>query len=159
MIRPARADEAAAVRDIVLESYRRYVTVIGREPGPMADDYARRIAQDQVWVLDEADDLVGVLVLEEQPDCFLLDNIAVRPDRQGFGYGRRLLDFAEDVAAKRGWDAITLYTHALMVENIAIYEARGYVVRERRREKGFDRVYMVKPLDRAADRQDKAHPA
>jgi hypothetical protein len=33
-----------------------------------------------------------------------------------------------------------------MVENIAIYTARGYVERERRSEKGFDRVYMEKRL-------------
>ncbi len=38
MIRPAQAHEAAAVREIVLSAYRRYVPVIGTEPGPMADD-------------------------------------------------------------------------------------------------------------------------
>lgn len=57
-----------------------------------------------------------------------------------------MLDFAESEAVRRGWDAITLYTNALMVENIAIYSARGYVQRECRTEKGFDRIYMVKPL-------------
>jgi GNAT superfamily N-acetyltransferase len=146
MIRPARPEEATAVREIVRSSYHHYVAVIGAEPGPMSDDYVRRIARDQVWVLDEAGDLVGVLVLEEQADCFLLDNIAVRPDRQGHGYGRTLLDFAEETAMQRGWHAITLYTNALMTQNIAIYAARGYAEQERRREKGFDRVYMVKPL-------------
>jgi len=85
-------------------------------------------------------------VLENGPDCFLLDNIAVRPGRQGLGFGRKMLDFAETEAARCGWAAITLYTNALMAENIAIYAARGYVERERRTEKGFDRVYMVKPL-------------
>ena len=63
---------------------------------------------------------------------FLLDNIAVRPDRQGRGYGRQLLNFAEAEAIRQGWNAITLYTHVLMVENIAIYTARGYAKRERR---------------------------
>jgi ribosomal protein S18 acetylase RimI-like enzyme len=87
-----------------------------------------------------------VLVLEDGRDGFLLDNIAVPPERQGQGHGRVLLDFAEAEARRRGWDAVTLYTHALMTENIALYQARGYVERERRREKGFDRVYMVKRL-------------
>jgi GNAT superfamily N-acetyltransferase len=68
----------------------------------------------------------------------------VAPDRQGRGIGRTLLDFAEAEAVRCGWGTITLYTHALMVENLAIYAARGYVERERRREKGFDRVYMEK---------------
>ena len=112
----------------------------------MLDDYAGRIAADQVWVLEEAGSIAGVLVLEDGSDCFLLDNIAVRPDRQGAGLGRALLDFAEAEAAARGWEAITLYTNALMRENIAIYAKRGYVAFDRRLEKGFDRVYMAKRL-------------
>ena len=68
-----------------------------------------------------------MLVLEEQADCFLLDNIAVAPDRQGLGYGRKLLDFAEAQAHRAGWNDITLYTNALMTDNIAIYQGRGYV--------------------------------
>ena len=147
MIRRARADEAPAVRDVVLSAYQRYVAIIGKPPGPMLDDYAARIAANQVWVLDGPDDpIAGLVVLDDSDDRFLLDNIAVRPDRQGLGYGRALLDFAEAEARRRGWGSIMLYTHALMVENIAIYAARGYVERERRQEKGFDRVYMEKKL-------------
>jgi GNAT superfamily N-acetyltransferase len=146
MIRRAEVGEADAVRDVVLAAYQRYVAVIGTAPGPMLDDYAARVAAGQVWVLPDADGIGGVLVLEDGPDCFLLDNIAVRPDRQGLGIGRTLMDFAEAEAVRCGWEAITLYTHVLMVENIAIYAARGYVERERRSEKGFDRVYMEKRL-------------
>ncbi len=147
MIRLAVAQEAGAVRDLVRAAYQHYVPVIGIEPAPMTDDYAQRIADEQVWVLIEDAALAGVLVLEEQADCFLLDNIAIAPDRQGLGYGRKLLDFAEVQAHRAGWNDITLYTNALMIDNIAIYRARGYVERERRTEEGFDRVYMVKPLD------------
>ncbi|MDB5403913.1 MAG: hypothetical protein QOD93_1575 [Acetobacteraceae bacterium] len=147
MIRKARGDEAGVVRDVVLASYQGYVALIGRPPGPMLDDYAVRVAADQVWVLEDAGEIVGVLVLEDGPDCFLLDNIAVLPGRQGFGFGRLLLNFSEAEAVRCGWDAIILYTNALMVENIAIYAARGYVERERRTEKGFERVYMEKRLE------------
>jgi N-acetylglutamate synthase-like GNAT family acetyltransferase len=146
MIRKAQTAEADAVRDVVLAAYQRYVAVIGTEPGPMLDDYRKRIAAEQVWVFEDTGSIAGVLVLEDGPDCFLLDNIAVRPDRQGLGIGRRLLDLGEAEAERCGWNRITLYTNALMVDNIAIYAARGYIERERRIEKGFDRVYMEKPL-------------
>jgi GNAT superfamily N-acetyltransferase len=112
----------------------------------MRDDYVARIAQDQVWVADESGVLVAVLVLKRLADGLLLDNIAVRGDRQGLGYGRVLLDFAESEARRQGWNAIRLYTNALMTKNIAIYSARGYVETERRIEKGFDRVYMRKSI-------------
>ena len=146
MIRPARPAEAAAVRDVVLLAYERYIAVIGTQPGPMLDDYNARIAAGQAWVLEDANTIVGVLVLEDGPDCFLLDNIAIRPDRQGSGYGRKLMDFAEAQATRRGWWEVTLYTNALMTENIAIYTKRGYIQQGRRTEKGFDRIYMVKSL-------------
>jgi GNAT superfamily N-acetyltransferase len=146
MIRAARTNEAPRVRDVVLAAYQHYVPVIGRPPAPMLDDYWSRIEAGQVWVLDDEGALAGVLVLEDGPDCFLLDNIAVRPDRQGLGLGRMLLDFTEAEAVRRGWKAVKLYTNALMVKNIAIYAGRGYVERERRTEKGFERVYMEKRL-------------
>ena len=146
MIRPARADEAGVVRDVVLSAYQRYVAVIGQAPGPMLDDYAARIAADQVWVVDDERGIAGILVLEDAPEHVLLDNIAVRPDRQGAGIGRLLLDFAEAEAVRRGRTAIVLYTNVLMVENIAIYAGRGYAEQERRTEQGFDRVYMRKRL-------------
>jgi GNAT superfamily N-acetyltransferase len=143
--RPDRHEDSA-VRSIVTAAYQRYVPVIGTRPGPMLDDYAARIAADQVWVLAKGQTLLGVLVLAEDGDTFLLDNIAIHPDHQGAGYGRVLLDFAEDEARRRGWGRIVLYTNVMMTDNIAIYAKRGYVERERRREKGFDRVYMVKTL-------------
>ncbi|MBS0642933.1 MAG: GNAT family N-acetyltransferase [Proteobacteria bacterium] len=146
MIRLALPQEASAVRDLVRAAYQHYVPRIGREPMPMTDDYGQRIADGQCWVLIDDAALAGVLVLEEQEDCFMLENIAVAPDRQGQGLGRVLLDFAETQAYRAGWDAITLYTNVKMTENIAIYRARGYEERERRGEHGFERVYMVKPL-------------
>lgn len=112
----------------------------------MLDDYPKRIAEGQVWVLADADGIVGILVLEETPDGFLLDNIAVAPGQQGKGHGRALLEFAEARAKHRGWHEIRLYTNALMTENIALYRRIGYVESARVTEKGFDRVYMTKRL-------------
>ena len=146
MIRKAQPADAKAVRDVVLAAYQHYLPVIGRPPAPMLDDYEARIAAGETWVLEDAGGIAGVLVLEDGPDCFMLENIAVRPDRQGLGFGRMLLDFTEAEARRRAWESVTLYTNALMVRNIAIYTAHGYVETMRRSEKGFERVYMAKRL-------------
>jgi ribosomal protein S18 acetylase RimI-like enzyme len=145
-IRIAAAADAVSVQAIVDAAYRSYIPRIGKPPGPMLDDYAKRIADGQVWKLDCAGDIVGILVLEETPDGLLLDNIAVAPDQQGMGHGRRLLEFAEAETTRRGWNEIHLYTNALMAENIALYRRIGYVETSRITEKGFDRVYMTKRL-------------
>ena len=146
MIRPAAQPEAPIVRDVVHAAYAHYIPRIGKPPGPMLDDYARRIADKQAWVLEDAERVVGVLVLEETPGGLLLDNIAVRPECHGKGYGRTLIEFAEAEAKRRGYRQISLYTHMLMTENIALYQRVGFVETHRVSEKGYDRVYMTKQL-------------
>jgi GNAT superfamily N-acetyltransferase len=147
LIRLALPGEANAVRTLVREAYAHYVTRLGREPGPMQDDYAQRIADGQVWVLEEEGQLLGVVVLTERPESFLLQNVAVAPAAQGKGYGRRLITFAEEAARLRGHEELQLYTNLLMVENIALYQHLGFREIGRIREHGFDRVYMAKPVE------------
>jgi len=146
MIRAARPDEAASIQSIVLAAYGHYVERIGKPPGPMHDDYERRIAAAQTWVLEDGGEIVGLIVLEETPEFLLLDNIAVRPAAQGKGFGQALIAFAEREAIRRGYGELRLYTHVLMVENIALYQRLGFAEIGRVREKGFDRVYMAKRL-------------
>ena len=146
MIRPALESDVQLFREIVDAAYRHYIPRIGKPPGPMLDDYARRVADRQAWVLEDAGRAVGILVLEETSSGFLLDNIAVLPDCQGRGYGRRLIEFAEAEARRRGFIDIHLYTHALMIENIALYQRIGFTETRRVNEKGYDRVYMTKRL-------------
>jgi ribosomal protein S18 acetylase RimI-like enzyme len=146
LVRAAVSGDAEAVREIVDAAYRAYIPRIGKPPGPMLDDYSKRIVNGQVWVLDGVDSLAGVLVLKETPTGLLLDNIAIAPDQQGKGQGRILLEFAEAHAVHLGWREIQLYTNALMTENIALYGKIGYIETGRVTEKGFDRVYMTKRL-------------
>lgn len=146
MIRPAVATDAHAVATVVDEAYRPYIARIGKPPGPMGDDYAALIAVGKVWVLERDGIIAGILVLEETAAGFLLDNVAVRPALHGHGLGRQLVAFAENEARRRGYDAIILYTHVMMTENIALYLRLGFVETGRVSEKGFDRVYMRKPL-------------
>lgn len=146
VIRPAEPADVDTVREVVRAAYAHYIARIGKPPGPMLDDYARRIADSQAWVLEHAGRIAGVLVLEAQTDSLLLDNIAVHPQNQGSGHGRTLMAFAEAEARRRGFAEIRLYTHVLMTENQALYRRLGYVETGRVTEKGFDRVYMAKLL-------------
>lgn len=144
------AADAPVVAVCVAAAYGMYVARIGKPPGPMLDDDAAVIANHWVFVLTEAGAeagaVVGALVLIPQADGLLLDNVAVHPDHQGRGLGRRLIDFAEAEALRRGHAALDLYTHEAMTENIAMYRALGYAKTGRRIELGYPRVYMRKPL-------------
>jgi ribosomal protein S18 acetylase RimI-like enzyme len=145
-IRPARPTDADAIAACVAAAYAIYVTRMGKRPGPMLDDYAKVIAHHRVFVLVGAE-IAGVLVLIDQEDGgLLLDNVAIHPDVQGKGLGRRLIAFAEDEARRQGHGALDLYSHVTMTESIALYLTLGYEETERRVVRGYDRVYMRKDL-------------
>jgi hypothetical protein len=55
---------------------------------------------------------------------------------------------AEAEARRAGLDAIHLYTHEQMSENLALYSRIGYVEYDRRSQGGFSLVYMRKRLER-----------
>lgn len=148
IIRLAESDDHPAVAAIVASAYAHYVDRIGRRPGPMLDDYAAQIQARQLYVLDNAGVIDGVLVLVREDGAMLLHNIAVRPGAQGHGFGRALLEFAERAAREAGYPAIRLYTNVAMIENIALYSRIGYVETHRTEEAGFRRVYMTKSLER-----------
>jgi ribosomal protein S18 acetylase RimI-like enzyme len=76
----------------------------------------------------------------------LLDNVAVRPEAQGRGHGRRLLAFAEDEARRQGYRCIRLYTHMLMTENLILYPRLGYIETHRGEQNGYSRVFLEKSL-------------
>ena len=145
-LRPATRSDAASVAALVDAAYGHYVERIGMLPRPMTDDYAAVISDRQVTVAEHDGAIVGVVVLTVTDEGFLIDNIAVHPSRRRTGLGRALLQFAEAEARRAGFDAIHLYTHEKMTENLALYARLGYVEDERRPENGFARVFMSKRL-------------
>jgi GNAT superfamily N-acetyltransferase len=147
-IRPARAADLPAVRAVVDAAYTIYLPRLGKPPGPMLDDHAARIGSGRLWVLEAAEGVVGVLVVLERDDHLLMDNVAVLPAHQGRGLGRMLVAFAEAEARRCGHPELRLYTHELMVENIAFYGRLGFAENHRAEEKGYRRVYMSKVVRR-----------
>jgi GNAT superfamily N-acetyltransferase len=121
--RLARADDVPQLEAIVDAAYAKYIPRIGMRPIPMDDDYAARVERAEAWVLGDVDALI-VLVPDEE--WLLVDNVAVRPDLQGRGLGRRLLAFAEEEARRRGYAEVRLYTNEKMTENRALYARLGY---------------------------------
>lgn len=146
MIRTAREDDRAGVEAVVRAAYAPYVARMGREPGPMGDDYGALIAAGQVRVLEDELGIAGVLVLIPEADALLLDNVALADRARGRGFGRRLVAHAEAEARDAGLRRLRLYTHVLMTENHTLYAHLGFHETHRATQKGFERVFMEKPL-------------
>lgn len=146
VIRPAEPADAAAIAACVTAAYSVYLDRMDKPPGPMLDDYEQIIADHRVFVLEGPEGLAGALVLIDQDGGLLLDNVAIHPDCQGRGLGRRLVAFAEDEARRLGHESLDLYSHVTMTESIALYVSLGYLEFDRRVVRGYDRVYMRKTL-------------
>lgn len=135
-----------AIEEIVREAYSPYIGRIGREPGPMLDNYEVLIGEGRVYVLELHGRIHGLLVLIPEREAMLLDNVAVASFARGTGVGRSLLEYAERTATAAGYPSIRLYTHETMTENIALYTRIGYTETHRAEEKGLKRVFMAKRL-------------
>lgn len=148
MLRPATAEDAAAVRALTRAAYAKWVPMIGREPKPMQADYERAVREHRIDLALLADELAGLIETIEQPDHLLIENVAVAPAFQGRGLGRRLMAHAEQLAADLGRAEIRLYTNARFTENVALYRRLGYRIdREESGPLGVT-VYMSKAAAR-----------
>ena len=143
-LRQASAADLPVVREIVTAAYDKYLVRMDRPPAPMLRDYAPAVEAGTLWVAGEP--VAGLISLIPEGDSLLIENLAVRPETQGTGVGRALMDFAELRARRLGLTRLTLYTHVVMTENQAIYAHLGYREVERRTADGYHRVYMEKLL-------------
>ncbi len=160
MIRPAGPSDLPAIRALTGSAYARYRDRMNAVPAPVRNDYEAEAAAGQIWVLSlddsvpaqnapagEPPDIAGVIVLIETGGSLLIENVAVNPAAQGRGLGRRLMEFAEQQAQARGIGRMTLYTHEVMTENLAIYARLGYRETGRAQQGDYHRVFMEKRLD------------
>ncbi|HSB85018.1 MAG TPA: GNAT family N-acetyltransferase [Ilumatobacteraceae bacterium] len=149
-VRPATAADLGEVVACVNAAYDKYVPRIGRKPAPMLADYPTLLGNGCVHVAVTEKGIVGIIVMWAEDDHWYIDNIAVRPDVQGEGVGKTLLDAAEAAARRNGCGELRLYTNEAMTDNLDYYPRRGFIETHRSSESGYRRVYYSKVLAQEA---------
>ena len=98
------------------------------------------IDRQELYLLEENSEIKGIIVLTDHMDDeyipieWLTENknnlyihrLATHPSVWGKGYGRHLMDFAEDFARKNGFNSVRLDTFSQNKRNQRFYESRGY---------------------------------
>jgi ribosomal protein S18 acetylase RimI-like enzyme len=147
------ADDLAAVVALTEAAYAPYTAAFGAPPMPVTEDYAPRIASGEITLLEENDELAGLVVLERHPQHALIFSVAVAPAFQRKGVGIALLRHAEHQADEWAVPELRLYTNARMERNLALYTAYGFRETGRRSNPyrpGWTLVDMAKTVDMAS---------
>jgi len=145
-LRRAVAADASVIRELTRRAYAKWVPVIGREPKPMAADYAEALQQHRIDILYVDGEPAGLIETIPRDDHLLIENVAIAPVFQGQGLGRKLLTHAEQLAASLGHDEIRLYTNKLFAANVQFYRRLGYWVDREEGFKGGIVVHMSKRI-------------
>ena len=146
-LRHAVPADATAIRDLSRTAYAKWVPIIGSEPLPMTADYDHAVRHHMIDLLEEDGQLHALIEMLVEDEHLLIENIAVKPDRQGEGIGDRLLRHAEAVATSLQLREIPLYTNAAFESNIVFYARRGFEIYDRRTmPSGRVAVFMRKVL-------------
>jgi len=147
MIRLAAPEDEAAIRLCARLAFSRYTAAIGRDPAPMAANFAAQIAAGEIHVALAPDGrFQGYATVVLRPDHLYLDALAVMPDWMGHGIGRDLMTHCEAEARRAGLPRIELCTNAMMIDNQSIYPHLGFVETGRGMEDGYDRIFFAKTL-------------
>jgi ribosomal protein S18 acetylase RimI-like enzyme len=145
-IRLASDADVPAIARIVHDAYAGYIPLIGRAPQPMYIDYGAKVAERSVHVLAEGERILGLAVVDSQPDHLLLEMLAVAPRDQGAGNGRRLVEFVEREARRRGHGEARVLSHVTMTGALRFYRGLGYREYCRSEQERYVRVFLRKEL-------------
>lgn len=145
-IRIAESEDVRAIETITRQAYSKWVEKIGRDPLPMTVDYEARVSDHRFDLIEFGHVIVGLIETVQKVDHLLIENVAVLPEFQKRGVGRRLLDHAEQIAQQLELHELRLYTNELFEGNVALYESCGYMVLDRIEIDGGVRVDMAKTI-------------
>jgi ribosomal protein S18 acetylase RimI-like enzyme len=143
-LRRALPADTALVRELTRSAYQKWMPLIGREPKPMTTDFGRAIREHIVDLMLTGERVVALIEMIRGDDHLFVENIAVLPECQGRGYGRRMVEHAEGTALSGGFPEIRLYTNKLFVGNLRFYEKLGFRVTREEPFKGGFLVHMSK---------------
>ncbi|TPI43882.1 GNAT family N-acetyltransferase [Mesorhizobium sp. B3-1-6] len=144
--RPAEPADAAAIKAVVREAYAKWVPAIGREPLPMRADYDKAVREHRFELAIENGCIIGLIETIARDDHIWIENVAVAPEAQGRGIGRKLLDSAERKAVEAGLRELRLLTNSAFMTNVSLYKRLGYAIDREEPFMNGTTVYMSKSL-------------
>jgi GNAT superfamily N-acetyltransferase len=132
VIRSSGPDDGPALREIERLAGERFREVgldriADADPAPVDTLTAYAVAGRSWVALDAGDRPVGYVIADVVDGNAHVEQISVRPDRQGTGIGRALINRVRAWADETGRPAITLTTFTTVPWNAPLYAHLGFV--------------------------------
>jgi GNAT superfamily N-acetyltransferase len=108
-----------------------------------ADTLRDKASRETGFVALEGDRIVGCVFAFERAAELYVGKLAVAPDCQGQGIGRRLMQAVEELARDRGKVAIELQTRIELTRNHAAFARLGFHETERTGHEGYARPTSI----------------
>ncbi len=81
---------------------------------------------DDVYRMDDDDQLVGAATMRWNGDEAEIQELAIAPERQGQGLGKQFIEFLVAEAEQRGKRRMIVGTANASIDNIAFYQKAGF---------------------------------
>jgi GNAT superfamily N-acetyltransferase len=151
-IRPARWRDRRAIRQLIDAAYVPLLEPLGLLQSLRRIPLWWHTLNRRFWVLENGQELVGVIGLHDYSIQLFIFLVAVLPGVQGRGLGRTLIEFAETEARHRGFYRLRLTTPEGFVNAIEFYRHLGFIEVTRRNQRGHVVVDMIKRWGKALER-------
>ena len=143
---PADFDRWADVLALIMDAFAAMDGVIDPPSSAhlLTPDTLRDKARREIGFLAlEGDRIVGCVFALERVTEFYVGKLAVAPDCQGQGIGRRLMQAVENLARSRGKVAIELQTRIELTANHVAFACLGFCETERTAHEGYARPTSI----------------
>jgi ribosomal protein S18 acetylase RimI-like enzyme len=151
-IRLARLRDRHAIRHLIDTAYFRQAEALGIERSLRHIRFWWHILNRRLWVIERRQELLGMIGLLDGSIQLFIFLVTILPNAQHRGFGRILVEFAENEARRRGLTRLQLDTPEGFVNAIEFYRHLGFVDIGRQDRGGYVSVVMMKRLDATAPR-------
>jgi ribosomal protein S18 acetylase RimI-like enzyme len=150
IIRRATPADAPAIKDIMQESFRKYMEDTGLTGSMEAleesvDDIEKAIGTREVFVAFIDGVAVGTIRVQLLPDnTAYISRFGVRLEYHNIGIGKSLMNLVDKMLKSKGVARVSLHTASRYKDLIRFYYGRGFYIDSTTRDRGYIRALLVK---------------
>lgn len=150
IIRKAVPEDAQYIKDIMQESFRKYMADTGLSGSMEAleesiDDIISDIETKEVFIAVIDGVAVGTIRVQTLPDnTAYISRFGVRLDYHNIGIGKSLMNLVDKMLKARDIKRVSLHTASKYKDLIRFYYGRGFYIDSTTRDRGYIRALLVK---------------